>query len=93
MSDDNRALYEAATAGDLAAELATRGLDEKGAKPVLVDRLLEHDAAQPAAPGPTPDADEPDADEPDGEICGLCWPGGWPDGHDRAHCEHGEYTR
>ncbi|GAA1030792.1 MULTISPECIES: SAP domain-containing protein [Amycolatopsis] len=89
MSDDNRALYEAATAGDLAAELETRGLPKSGAKPELVDRLLEHDAAQPTTTGPQPDAGE----DADGEICGLCWPGGWPDDHDKAHCEHGEYTR
>lgn len=85
MPEDHRALYEAGTVADLAAELNARGLSSKGDKPDLVDRLLEHDAAQPPATGPAPDVDAP--------ICGLCWPGGWPDGHEKAHCEHGEYTR
>ncbi|HWD81017.1 MAG TPA: SAP domain-containing protein [Kribbella sp.] len=88
MPEDHRALYEAGTVADLAAELNSRGLSSKGDKPELVDRLLEHDAAQPSSSGPTPDAGESD-----GEICGLCWPGGWPDDHDRASCSHGDYTR
>jgi hypothetical protein len=87
VSDDNRALYEAATAGDLATELDNRGLPKSGAKPELVDRLLEHDAAQATAP-----AADPDPEQGDGQICGLCWPAGWPENHDRASCSHGDYT-
>jgi hypothetical protein len=29
----------------------------------------------------------------DEEICRVCWPGGWPEGHVAAGCEHGEYAR
>lgn len=27
------------------------------------------------------------------EICGHCWPGGWPHGAHSASCEHGAYER
>lgn len=88
MADDNRALYEATTSGDLAAELETRGLPKTGTKPELVDRLLEHDTAQPPAESEgTPPADA------EGEICGECWPEGWPHLSYTAGCVHGNWTR
>ncbi|WP_020658391.1 SAP domain-containing protein [Amycolatopsis benzoatilytica] len=90
MPEDHRALYEAGTVADLAAELNSRGLSAKGDKPDLVDRLLEHDAAQaPADPG----GDQPPADDSDGEICGACWPEGWPGDDSAATCAHGSWTR
>lgn len=27
------------------------------------------------------------------DICGLCWPNGWPHLHHSAQCEHGTYDR
>lgn len=31
--------------------------------------------------------------EPDGDLCGACWPDGWPANGDAASCSHGEWTR
>lgn len=32
--------------------------------------------------------------DPRADICGACFPTGWPNGHaDFASCEHGEWTR
>lgn len=88
--EDTRALYEAANAGDLSAELEARGLPKSGTKPELVDRLLEHDAAQAPA---DPAGEQPPAEDPDGEICGNCWPDGWPGDDAAATCAHGTWTR
>lgn len=88
MADDNRDLYEAATAGDLSDELASRGLPKSGPKHELVNRLVEHDAA-------TADVVEQDAAEQDadGEICVEHWPNGWPGNDTAASCIHGQWER
>jgi len=35
----------------------------------------------------------PDPEPVEGEICGECWPAGWPGDGDAAHCSHGEWAR
>ena len=51
-------------------------------------------AAQPDAAAVAPDvADTPEPEAIEGAICGECWPAGWPENGDRAHCSHGEWTR
>lgn len=103
--DEAQALYEQMTNADLQAELGERNLAKTGAKPELVARLL--DADFPPAPadegdgGGAPPADAPEDaaadDEPvaeDGEICGNCWPDGWPTADtNNASCEHGTWDR
>ena len=31
--------------------------------------------------------------KPDGEICGECWPDGWPSDGQHAGCVHGDWHR
>lgn len=45
---------------------------------------------------PAPDADPtPDTEQPpaEGELCGQCWPAGWPENGDAAECSHGAWQR
>lgn len=88
------ALYAEMSNADLQAELGDRNLAKSGAKPELVARLL--DAEFPPA-GDDPDAGDPPPDEPvaeDGDLCGVCWPDGWPSPDtNNASCEHGTWNR
>lgn len=29
----------------------------------------------------------------EGDLCGECWPAGWPENGDAAECVHGTWTR
>lgn len=86
--EEAQALYEQMTVVDLQADLGERNLTKTGTKPELVARLLDADFPL--------DGDTPPADPPaeDGELCGNCWPDGWPtpDTHN-ASCEHGVWDR
>ena len=99
--EEAEALYGQMTNTDLQAELGERNLAKTGTKPELVARLLDADfpppAADPAAPPaedtpPTPA--EPPAEDEDGQVCGVCWPDGWPSPDtNNASCEHGVWDR
>lgn len=107
--DETKALYEQMTNADLQAELGERNLVKTGNKPELVDRLLANDAEQEAAGGTLsinearaarglPPVEAPHADEDpvaeDGDLCGACWPDGWPTADtNNASCEHGVWDR
>lgn len=51
---------------------------------------------------PAPDEEQPELivpavgskkKTPDGDLCGSCWPEGWPKSGDAAECAHGTWTR
>lgn len=99
--------YSQTSDEDLKKELTERGLSTDGDKPDLVERLLANDAEEKAAKGvlsineARAELDlapiEPPADEPaveDGDLCGNCWPAGWPTPDTAAaSCEHGVWDR
>jgi hypothetical protein len=108
--EEAQALYAQMSNADLQAELGDRQLAKTGTKPELVARLLDDDfppgdaeaaaaadeaeqaAAAPSDP-PAPD-DEDDDEVEDGELCGNCWPDGWPSPDtNNASCEHGVWDR
>lgn len=92
--EEAQALYEQMTNADLQAELGDRNLVKTGAKPELVARLLDADfppgAGDPGAGDPPPE--DPPAE--DGDLCGNCWPDGWPSADtNNASCQHGVWDR
>lgn len=103
--EEAQALYEQMTVPDLQAELGERQMTKTGTKPELVARLLDADfppapadegdggGAPSEEPGADPAADEEPVAE-DGDICGICWPDGWPSKDtNNASCEHGVWDR
>lgn len=73
-----------------------RGVYERKPKTKTEDTVAVNDDTK--TPEVTPDANQgtaPDAEQPpaEGEICGQCWPAGWPENGDAASCVHGEWQR
>jgi hypothetical protein len=68
--------------------------DRTKKKGPTVSDITEPDIPNPDDPTPQVDplADPPVDPTPVAELCGLCWPDGWPHNTDSAMCEHGEWT-
>ena len=64
-----------------------RGVYERKPKTKTEDVVTEQE------PDQVDTVDETQPAQVDGEICGQCWPAGWPEGGDAAACEHGTWTR
>jgi hypothetical protein len=86
-----------ATKPEVQAYAEARGLDSSGTVAEITARIAEADE-QAAAAAEEEEADDAAAEQA-GEICPLCFPGGWaiPDQagglHDTATCLHGQWTR
>jgi hypothetical protein len=67
-----------------------RGVYER--KPKKTDE--ENTVAENETDETTPDTEPtPDPELTEGELCGQCWPAGWPGDGDAAECSHGTWQR
>lgn len=77
-----------------------RGVYERKPKTKTTEDTVAEDQKTNETPDVTPDVDPdvtpgaPDDQRPaEGELCGQCWPAGWPENGDAASCVHGEWQR
>jgi hypothetical protein len=59
----------------------------------MADETTPTEPAKLEVPAPGSKRKTPDEVVPDGDVCGDCWPSGWPDDTAAASCLHGSWTR